>query len=127
MNSTLPATSCTPAAKALYAAAAAHQACSDAGISDPAEILPIARYAEAAEQHQDALAGYRKIKNAHAAFAARHDVDDPGHDEHQRNLGTALETLRAAERLLNARRRELNEARGLGGFAGESAGRAIRS
>lgn len=118
----------TPAAsKALFAAIAAYQACSDAGLADPAEILPIARYAEAAEQHQDALAGYRKIKNAHAAFSARHDVDDPGHDEHQRNLVTARETLRAAEQLLNARRRELNEARGLGTFAGESVGQGARS
>lgn len=91
-----------------------------AGITDPAELRPLVQFAAAAEQHQDALKQYHRIKNAHAAFAARHDCDDPGHDEHQRKLSVALAALVAAEQLLIELRQALNHARGLGTFAGES-------
>lgn len=118
----MTATSLTPdqLAMGVKKAMEAEKALRAIGITDPAELQPLVQFAAAAEQHQDALKQYRRIKRAHAAFAARHDGDDPGHDEHQRNLAVAQAALVAAEQLLLERRQALNAARGLGTFAGET-------
>lgn len=104
----------------LHHAATLAAACLAAGIRDAAELAPLVQYAEASEQHRDALERYWKTRSAHARFAAHHDNDDPGHEDHQRNLIVARAALTAAEQLMIERRQALAVARGQGGFARET-------
>lgn len=89
------------------------EACTAAGIHDPAEIPHLVAYAKAAEKREESLARYRRAKAAHVAFSASHDDDDPAHEDHQRRLGQARTVLTATEQLLDEASVTWRKARGL--------------
>jgi hypothetical protein len=87
----------TQSAKALAHVTGLAFACETAGISDPAELAPMASFARTSEIYFAALSQYRRLKQAHGRFAATHDEDDPAHGQHQDSLGRARAALNAAE------------------------------
>lgn len=94
-------------------AIACETALRNAGIHDPAELLPLKLYAEAAERREHALDNYRRLKGTHAHFAATHDHDDPAHADLQRAVATAQAALTTAEQVMTYRLVEWQKARGL--------------
>lgn len=100
-------------AETIGAAIKTAAAVSAAGIRDLAEIQPLVDFVKVAEEREDALAIYRKAKDAHRRFATRHSADDPAHDDYQRELNTAHGALVATEQILAAKLADLRQARGL--------------
>ncbi len=94
---------------ALYAESALRAA----GINDAAELLPLVEFARAAECRESALSAHRKARSAHQRFAATHDVDDPAHEDHQRQVALTQAALTSAEQVLAIKLDEWRKARGL--------------
>lgn len=102
-----------PILAAVESAAATVRGCEAAGIHDPAELLPLAEFAAAAEERESALTQYRRAVHAHKRFATTHDQDDPAHEEHQRAVALAQATLTAAEQIFAVKLDAWRKARGL--------------
>ena len=81
----------------LARAALALQACDRAGRHDPAHELPaLKRLADAGEQLAEAEQAFYKAERAWKGFAAKHEADDPAHQDHQIKVGAARTVLQAA-------------------------------
>lgn len=99
--------------EAVATAWTAYEAIRLASLSDPAELQPLVEFARAAECRESALSAHRKARSAHQRFAATHDVDDPAHEDHQRQVALTQAALTSAEQVLAIKLDEWRKARGL--------------